>query len=1024
MAKIRVQDVAKELNVPVQEIMKKLEGLGIFVPNPMSTLQPAEYVQIKSLITGKKIQMVKKKVVKDAPQTAAPKAEAPKAAAAAPAEPKKDAPKAAPVKTEEPKKEAPKAAAPQAEPVKEAPKAPAKEAPKAEVKAEAPKAEPVKEAPKAEAPKAEPVKEAPKAEVKAEAKAEAPKAERPAGERRPQNNQDRPQREGRPQRDGDNRGNREGRPNRDGQGRDGERRYNNGEGRPQRDGERRYNNGEGRPQRDGERRYNNGEGRPQRDGERRYNNGEGRPQRDGERRYNNGEGRPQRDGERRFGGEGRSGEGRQDRGDRRFGGEGRGNDFRGNRDGGFKDKDSDNEGQNRSQGRRNDNRKSSSGYLDGGLSIPERPKIDDKPVKKRENIHKDKEKSQKNNGSDEYKKNKKNLMQESNFMDDDRLARHKKKGPKKPAERQAVVEEEISIVSLPESMTVKEFADMLHKPINQIIKALMLKGIMAGLNQVIEYEQAEELAMDMGILVEHQVEEDIFERYANPVDDEEDLQDRPPVVVVMGHVDHGKTSLLDAIRNTKVTEGEAGGITQHIGASVVEIDGRKITFLDTPGHEAFTAMRLRGAMATDIAILVVAADDGVMPQTVEAINHAKAAGVQIIVAINKMDKPAANPDRVKQELTEHGLIAEEWGGTTPMVPVSAKKRQGIDDLLEMVLLVADLGELKANPDCLASGSVIESQLDKGRGSVATVLVQRGTLHVGDTIVAGSAFGRVKAMVDDRGRRVKEAGPSKPVEIIGLNEVPAAGENFYMTETEREARLLAEKVAARERAKLLEGNKKVNLNDLFGDIQAGNMKELNIVVKADVQGSVEAVRQSLEKLSNEEVTVKVIHGGVGAVNESDVMLASASNSIIIGFNVRPDAAAKSAAEEQHVDLRLYRVIYNAIEDIEAAMKGMLDPEFEEKLLGHAEVRQVFKASGVGTIAGSYVLDGKIVRNATARLVRDGIVIHEGPLASLRRFKDDVKEVNTGYECGIMFEKYSDIKEGDVIEAFVMEEIVRK
>ena len=609
-------------------------------------------------------------------------------------------------------------------------------------------------------------------------------------------------------------------------------------------------------------------------------------------------------------------------------------------------------------------------------------------------------------------------------MDDDRLARHKKKGPKKPVERQAVVEEEISIVALPESMTVKEFADMLHKPINTIIKALMLKGIMAGLNQMIEFEQAEELAMDMGILVEHQVEEDIFERYANPVDNEEDLQERPPVVVVMGHVDHGKTSLLDAIRDTKVTAGEAGGITQHIGAYVTEIDGRKITFLDTPGHEAFTAMRLRGAMATDIAILVVAADDGVMPQTVEAINHAKAAGVQIIVAINKMDKPAANPDRVRQELTEHGLIAEEWGGTTPMVPVSAKKRDGIDDLLEMVLLVADMAELKANPDCLASGSVIESQLDKGRGSVATVLVQRGTLHVGDTIVAGSAFGRIKAMVDDKGRRVKEAGPSKPVEIIGLNEVPAAGENFYMTETEREARLLAEKVAARERTKLLEGNKKVNLNDLFGDIQAGNMKELNIVVKADVQGSVEAVRQSLEKLSNEEVTVKVIHGGVGAVNESDVMLASASNSIIIGFNVRPDAAAKSAAEEQKVDLRLYRVIYNAIEDIEAAMKGMLDPEFEEKLLGHAEVRQVFKASGVGTIAGSYVLDGKIVRNATARLVRDGIVIHEGPLASLRRFKDDVKEVNTGYECGIMFEKYSDIKEGDVIEAFTMEEIARK
>lgn len=974
MAKIRVQQLAKELNVPVQEIMKKLEGLGIFVPNPMSTLEPAEVVKIKSLITGKKITMVRKKVVKNAPEAqnnqASPKAES-----------KKEAVQEQPVKAEQPK--AKPEAAPQPEKKPEPVKA---ETPKAEQ----PKAEPEKtEAPKAEKPRTEGKPQQPAGKEAAAKPAQNNKQEtikrtdRPAADANRKNTGERrDNRDNRDSRD-NNRTNRDNRQSRDGQtgGKTGQERR-SGQSRDNRNttGERRDNrSGDSRQ----ERRSDN------RDSIRSSRSTDTRQDR-GERRYNNGEGR-------------------QDKDSRRFG------DSQNGRDG--------QSGQNRSSsGRRSDTRRSSGSAYDGGLSIPDRPKIDDKPVKKRENIRKDKEK-QKNNASEEYKNKKNKLIQESSFLDDDRLARHKKKGPKKPMDRQTVQEEEISIVALPETLTVKELADALHKPINQIIKALMGKGIMAGLNQMIEFEQAEELAMDLGILVEHQVEEDIFARYANPVDEEEDLETRPPVVVVMGHVDHGKTSLLDAIRNTKVTEGEAGGITQHIGASVVEIDGRKITFLDTPGHEAFTAMRLRGAQVTDIAILVVAADDGVMPQTIEAINHAKAAGVQIIVAINKMDKPSANPERVKQELTEYGLIAEEWGGSTICVPVSAKKREGIDNLLEMVLLVADMGELKANKHCLASGTVIESQLDKGRGSVATVLVQRGTLHVGDTIVAGSSFGRVKAMVDDKGRRVKEAGPSKPVEIIGLNEVPAAGETFYMTETEREARMLAEKVSARERAKLLEGNKKVNLNDLFGDIQSGNMKELNIVVKADVQGSVEAVKQSLEKLSNEEVTVKVIHGAVGAVNESDVMLASASNSIIIGFNVRPDAAAKSAAEEQKVDLRLYRVIYNAIEDIEAAMKGMLDPEFEEKVIGHAEVRQVFKASGVGTIAGSYVLDGKISRNASARLVRDGIVVYEGTMASLRRFKDDVKEVNAGYECGIMLEKFSDIKEGDTIEAFVMEEVKR-
>ena len=500
---------------------------------------------------------------------------------------------------------------------------------------------------------------------------------------------------------------------------------------------------------------------------------------------------------------------------------------------------------------------------------------------------------------------------------------------------------------------------------------------------------------------------------------------RPPVVCVMGHVDHGKTSLLDAIRHSNVTDREAGGITQHIGAYVVEINGEKITFLDTPGHEAFTAMRMRGANSTDIAILVVAADDGVMPQTVEAINHAKAAGVEIIVAINKIDKPGANVERVKQELTEYELIPEDWGGSTVFVPVSAHTKEGIPELLEMILLTAEVMELKANPNRAARGLVIEAELDKGKGSVATVLVQKGTLHVGDAIAAGSAHGRVRAMMDDKGRRVKEAGPSQPVEILGLNDVPNAGEVFVGCESEKEARNFADTFIAQNKVKLLEETKsKMSLDDLFNQIKEGNLKELNIVVKADVQGSVEAIKQSLLKLSNDEVVVKIIHGGVGAINESDVILASASNAIIIGFNVRPDATAKDIAEREGVDLRLYRVIYNAIEDVEAAMKGMLDPVFEEKTLGHAEVRQTFKASGVGTIAGAYILDGIFERNCTTRLIRDGVVIFDGPLASLKRFKDDVKEVRAGYECGFVFENFNDVKEGDQVEAYKMVEIERK
>ena len=599
---------------------------------------------------------------------------------------------------------------------------------------------------------------------------------------------------------------------------------------------------------------------------------------------------------------------------------------------------------------------------------------------------------------------------------------------KKPVNTQPKPEpvvEKVTSIELPETVTIKELADKMKIPAAQIIKKLFLEGKMLNVNSDITYDEAEEIALEYDILCEHEVVVDVIEEMLKEEEEnEEDLQPRPPVVCVMGHVDHGKTSILDAIRKTSVTSGEAGGITQHIGAYVVEVNGQKITFLDTPGHEAFTAMRLRGAQSTDIAILVVAADDGVMPQTIEAINHAKAAEIDIIVAINKIDKPSANIDRVKQELTEYGLIAEDWGGTTIMVPVSAHTGEGLQDLLDMILLDAEVKELKANPNRKGRGLILEAQLDKGRGPVATVLVQKGTLNVGDNVTVGTAFGKIRAMIDDKGRRVKKAGPSTPVEILGLNEVPQAGEVFIATDTEKEARAMAETFIATKREKMLADTKsKLSLDGLFDQIQAGQIKDLNIIVKADVQGSVEAVKQSLAKLSNDEVAVKVIHGGVGAINESDVTLASASNAIIIGFNVRPDNQAKIIAEQEKVDMRLYRVIYNAIEDIEAAMKGMLEPTFEEKIIGHAEVRQTYKVSGVGTIIGGYVQDGKIVRNCKVRLLRDNVVIHEGELASLKRFKDDVKEVNSGYECGMSFEKYNDIKEGDQIEAFVMEEVPR-
>ena len=562
-------------------------------------------------------------------------------------------------------------------------------------------------------------------------------------------------------------------------------------------------------------------------------------------------------------------------------------------------------------------------------------------------------------------------------------------------------EEDVAVKYIGENPTVKELAEVLGKNASEIVKLLMKKGIMAGINQNVEFDMAVAIAEEFDIILEKEQEKDIMEEVfgQEEQDDEKDLKERPPVVVVMGHVDHGKTSLLDSIRHSSVTSNEAGGITQHIGAYTVQIAGKPITFLDTPGHEAFTAMRMRGAQITDIAVLVVAADDGVMPQTVEAINHAKAAGVDIIVAINKMDKPSANPDRVKQELTEYGLLAEDWGGETICVPVSAVNKQGIDQLLEMITLVAEMKELKANPNKKARGAIVEAQLDKGRGSVATVLVQSGTLHVGDPVVAGSAYGKIRAMTDDKGRRVKKAGPSTPVEVLGLSEVPTAGDTFYVAENEKQARQVAESVIAKNRENLIKDTpQKVSLDDLFTQIQSGNVKDLNVVVKADVQGSVEAVRQSLERLSNEEVRIRIIHGGVGTITESDVMLASASNAIIIGFNVRPEPAAKLFADEENVDVRLYRVIYNAIEDITAAMKGMLDPVYEEKVLGHAEIRQLFKASGVGNIAGSYVLDGKFERNCQARITRDGIVVFEGELESLKRFKDDVGNRNSVQQKG--------------------------
>ena len=776
----------------------------------------------------------------------------------------------------------------------------------------------------------------------------------------------------------------------------------NGQGRPQGNGNRQERpqngNSQGRPQGNGQGRPQNGnrQERPQGNG-----NGQGRPQngnrqdrpqgenRDNRQRRNpNGprNGQDQRQGRL---GDGRRDGGFQNRGDRR--------DNRDNRDG----------REMRDGGRRDDRRKSSP-------SIPAPAIAEQKPSRnKPKDAHKKKEYNRNEENEDRLQKGKK--------------GKNNNAQPKmvKPQPKKEVVEEQIKQITIPEVLTIQELADAMKIQPSVIVKKLFMQGKIVTVNQEIDYETAEEIALEFDVLCEKEEVVDVIEELLKEdEEDEKKMKKRPPVVCVMGHVDHGKTSLLDKIRDTHVIAGEAGGITQHIGASVVEINGEKITFLDTPGHEAFTAMRMRGANSTDIAILVVAADDGVMPQTVEAINHAKAAGIEIVVAINKIDKPSANIDRVKQELTEYELIPEDWGGSTICVPVSAHTGEGIKELLEMVLLTAEVMELKANPNRRARGLVIEAELDKGKGPVATVLVQKGTLRVGDPIAAGSAYGKVRAMMDDQGRRVKEAGPSMPVEILGLNDVPNAGEVFVGCKNDKDARSFAETFISQNKIKKLEETKsKMSLDDLFNQIQEGNLKELGIVVKADVQGSVEAIKQSLVKLSNEEVVVKIIHGGVGAINESDVTLAAASNAIIIGFNVRPDATAKETAEREGVDVRLYRVIYNAIEDVESAMKGMLEPVFEEKVLGHAEVRQTFKASGVGTIAGSYVLDGTFERDCQARIVRDGVVIYDGKLASLKRFKDDVKEVKAGYECGFVFERFNDVKEGDQVEAFKMVEVPR-
>ncbi|MBP5662455.1 MAG: translation initiation factor IF-2 [Clostridia bacterium] len=655
------------------------------------------------------------------------------------------------------------------------------------------------------------------------------------------------------------------------------------------------------------------------------------------------------------------------------------------------------------------------------------------PVSEKErvsNYDPNKKNYRKNHDNEQQPKNSKKentRRAQPSMTDDDEFVRTRRPRKEKKEQKQHIEPIVIeSAVMTTENIAIKDLSEKLGKPAADIVKKLFMMGVMATVNQEIDYETAFMVASEYGIELEQKLAKTFEDTLNDAVEEDTDGEGyitRPPVVTIMGHVDHGKTSLLDAIRHANVTASEQGGITQHIGAYQVESDGKKITFIDTPGHEAFTSMRARGAQSTDIAILVVAADDGVMPQTVEAINHAKAAEVPIIVAINKMDKPAADPERVKTELTQHGITPEEWGGDTIIVPVSAYTKEGIDKLLEMILLVAEVENYKANPDVMAKGVIIEARLDKGRGPVATVLVQNGTLHVGDTIVAGTVFGRVRAMMNDKGEKLQKAAPSTPVEVLGFNEVPEAGDKIFATEDDRLSRQVAQERRDKIKLEQAKAKGKASLDDLFAQIQQGEMKQLNLIVKADVQGSVEAVKQALEKLSNEEVKVSAIHGAVGAITSNDIVLAQASNAIVIGFNVRPDTAARTMAEQEKIDVRLYRIIYDAIEDVEKAMKGMLAPEFKEVLLGHAEVRQTFHVPGHGTIAGSYVTDGKITRASQLRLLRDNVVIFEGSVESLRRFKDDVREVATGYECGIGIQGYNDIKEQDVIEAFMMEEVQR-
>ena len=787
----------------------------------------------------------------------------------------------------------------------------------------------------------------------------------------------------------DNRNSRnDNRPNQNGDRNGDNRGLRNNDNRGDRNGNNRnFRNNDNRGDRNGNNRnFRNNDGRPNQNGDRNGNN----------RNFRNNDNRGDRNTDNRNG-DNRGFRNNDNRGDRNGDNRGfRNNDNRSNQSG---DRNNNRQGGFSNQGRRNDRRDSA-------------PKDDflfeTKPDSRRPDSRKDNHKNDR----------KKDVEVKENL----KFANSQLKKNVKKEEKE---EDTIKQLVLPDSLTIKELADKMKVQPSVVVKKLFMQGKVVTINQEIDYDTAEEIALEFNCICEHEVKVDVIaELLKEDEEPEEKMVPRPPVVCVMGHVDHGKTSLLDAIRETHVTDKEFGGITQKIGAYTVDVNGQSITFLDTPGHEAFTAMRMRGAQATDIAILVVAADDGVMPQTIEAINHAKAADVEIIVAVNKIDKPNANVEKVKQELTEYGLIAEDWGGSTIFVPVSAHTKEGIDELLEMILLTAEVHELKANPDRNARGIVIEAELDRGRGPVATILVQKGTLHVGDNVAAGASYGKIRAMIDDKGRRVKEAGPSTPVEILGLNDVPNAGEIIMAMDTDKEARNVAETFISEGKKKLLDDTKhKVSLDALFEQIQAGNVKELGLIIKADVQGSVEAVKQSLVKLSNDEVVVKVIHGGVGNINESDVVLASASNAIIIGFNVKPDNQARIVAEREKVDMRLYTVIYNAIEDVEAALKGMLEPIYEEKVIGQVEIRQIFKASGIGNIAGCLVTEGRVTRDSKVRLTRDKEQIYEGPLASLKHFKDEVKEVKAGTECGIVLENFNDIQEGDKLEAYIMVEVPR-